>query len=171
MRQFKKYVAIMVLLVGVTSAKTAMAGTTVYIFMSETCPICQSATISLKNLYAEYHPKGIEFIGVFPNESMSNDNSVMQFGKKYNLEFPLKLDVGQQLVKQFSATVTPQVFVMKDEQEVLYNGRIDNGYERVGKKRQVTTEFYLKNALDDILANRAVAIKETAPVGCFIVKK
>lgn len=139
--------------------------------MSETCPICQSATLELKNLYAQYHSKGVDFIGVFPNETISNDASIAKFGKKYNLEFPLKLDQGQQWVKQFSATVTPQVFVTNEAQEVLYSGRMDNGFERVGKKRQVITEFYLKNALEDLLAKRMVAVKETAPVGCFIIKK
>ena len=44
---------------------------TVYIFMSETCPICQSVTLELKALYATYHPKGVTFVGLFPNQSMS----------------------------------------------------------------------------------------------------
>jgi peroxiredoxin len=145
---------------------------TVFIFLSETCPICQTATLELKNIYNQYHPKGIEFIGLFPNTEMSNVTSITKFGQKYNLPFLLKLDESQQKVKQFSAMVTPQVFVVRNiDNQIMYNGRIDNGFERVGKKRQVTTEFYLKNALNEILAHQPVTVKETSPVGCFINKK
>lgn len=154
------------------SAKASASVATVYIFLSETCPICQSATVGLRNLYKEYHDKGIDFVGIFPNQSVSNAESIEKFGKKYQLDFLLKLDEGQQLTGKFSATITPQVFVVQESnQEVVYNGKIDNGFERVGKKRQVTTEHYLKNALDELLANKPVSVRETEPVGCFIMKK
>lgn len=172
MKLFKHYFSCMVFIAFFTSAKASPTDSvTVYIFLSETCPICQTATLELKSIYNQYHSKGVRFIGLFPNIEMSNDASISKFGKKYNLPFPLKVDEGQQKVKQFSATVTPQVFVRNTDDQIIYNGRIDNGFERVGKKRQVTTEFYLKNALDEILSNRPVTVKETIPVGCFINKK
>ena len=173
MNAFKHYFSCLLFVTLFASAKaTPTDSVTVYIFLSETCPICQTATLELKNIYNQYHSKGVEFVGLFPNTEMSNDLSILKFGKKYNLPFPLKVDEGQQKVKQFSALVTPQVFVVSNaDGQIIYNGRIDNGFERVGKKRQVTTEFYLKNALDEILSNRPVTMKETLPVGCFINKK
>lgn len=155
---------------GVAKASAPVA--TVYVFLAESCPICQSATIGLKNLYREYHEKGVAFVGVFPNITVSNAATIEKFAKKYQLPFPLVLDDNQQWTIRFSATVTPQVFVVKEaDGETVYRGKIDNGFERVGKRRQVINEFYLKNALDELLSNRPVAVKETEPVGCFIIKK
>ena len=154
----------------VTSARASASVATVYIFLSETCPICQSATLGLRSLYKEYHGRGIEFVGVFPNVGVSNAASIEKFAKKYQLDFSLKPDENQELTWRFAATVTPQVFVEKGT-EVVYRGKIDNGFERIGKRRQVITEQYLKNALDEVLQNRPVTIPETEPVGCFIVKK
>ena len=43
--------------------------TTVYAFLSETCPICQSYTLTLKQLDTKYKNKHIRIVGVFPNYS------------------------------------------------------------------------------------------------------
>lgn len=52
----------------------------------------------------------------------------------------------------------------------FYAGKIDNGFENIGKKRQVVTEHYLRDALESILLQKEIEIKETQPVGCFIIK-
>lgn len=143
----------------------------VYIFLSETCPICKSQTLTLRQLYSEYSSKGISFIGLFPNEEYSTNESIQQFGKKYKLDFELKRDEGQKMVKKFSATTNPQIFVIRNAtQQILYAGKIDNGFENIGKKRQVVTEHYLRDALESILLQKEIEIKETQPVGCFIIK-
>lgn len=163
---------LLVILLMSVSGKASASVATVYIFLSETCPICQSATIGLKSLYKEYHEKGIDFVGVFPNVTVSNSTSIEKFAKKYQLDFTMRSDADRQLTQRFGATVTPQVFVVNEANgETLYRGKIDNGFERVGKRRQVTTEFYLKNALDEWLAHRPIVVKETEPVGCFIIKQ
>ncbi len=143
----------------------------VYVFLSETCPICQNQTISLKDLYKQFHENGIRFMGVFPNTSLSNAESVAAFKKKYKLDFEVMLDQNQQLTQSLGASVTPQVFVTHNARnETLYQGKIDNSFERVGRRRQVITEFYLKNALMQILNNQIINEKKTEPVGCFIIK-
>ena len=55
-----------------------------------------------------------------------------------------------------------------NDQEILYKGRIDNAYFRVGKKRGVTSTSDLKDALEAIVRGEPVLIKETEAVGCFI---
>lgn len=140
----------------------------VYIFLSEKCPICQSVTIELKQLYAAYTGKAVSFIGLFPNEGLSTDKTIKSFGKKYGIPFLLKVDKGKQKVQELQATVTPQVFVV-NKGKVLYSGKIDNSFESIGKRRSVVTEHYLKNALDQILQNKNPAPALTKPVGCFIM--
>jgi peroxiredoxin len=141
----------------------------VYVFLSETCPICQSITTELKTLHEFYEPYGIEFTGLFPNAGLSTETTMKKFARKYGLSFTLKSDGEHVLVKQLDATTTPQVFVVrKSDGKVLYSGKIDNSFEAIGKKRNVVTEHYLQNALENILHNKPIQPAQTKPVGCFI---
>ena len=144
----------------------------VYVFLSETCPICQNQTLSLRDLNDNFASKGIKFIGIFPNIEMSDTISILKFKKKYKLNFDVQLDDNQLISSKLQATVTPQVFVVKENtQEILYEGKIDNSFERVGKRRQIITDFYLRDALTQIVENQCITLKKTEPVGCFIQRK
>jgi thiol-disulfide isomerase/thioredoxin len=145
---------------------------TVYVFLAETCPICQNQTASLRDLYEEFYAKGIRFVGVFPNETITDEKQILAFKKKYKLPFEVIIDKNQTITTSFGATITPEVFVFNNNsQKTLYSGKIDNSYERIGRRRQVVTAFYLKDALSQILNNQIVTNSKTDAVGCFIVKK
>ena len=63
-----------------------------------------------------------------------------------------------------------QVAVVLDKSgSVRYRGRIDNFYADLGKPRRAATTHDLRDALDAVVAGRAVAHPETTPIGCFIV--
>ena len=55
-------------------------------------------------------------------------------------------------------------------ESILYKGRIDNTYFRIGKRRNVTTTHDLKAALVAIRDNQAIPINAATAVGCFIHK-
>ena len=141
----------------------------VYVFLSESCPICQNITKELKDLHKEFAEKEFDFIGIMPNLSISNVESIKKFKNKYDLPFNLKLDREHSLTKELSATITPEVFVIrKSDNKILYSGKIDNSYERVGKRRTVVTEHYLKDALKSISNGVTPNPTYTKAVGCFI---
>lgn len=169
--QLKHALAVTLLLLVAFMPVKAGDSISVYIFFSETCPICQNQTLTLRQLYDGYSGKGISFVGIFPNQDLSTTESIKKFGRKYKLDFDLRKDEQQQLTNRLAATVTPQVFVLNNiTQQVLYKGKVDNSFESIGKKRQVITGHYLRDALQSILDQRDIAVKETPPVGCFIVK-
>jgi peroxiredoxin len=144
---------------------------TVYVFLSETCPICQNQTFALRELHQQFGDKKVGFVGIFPNQEFSTTESITKFGRKYKVKFPLLKDENQTLTKQLGATVTPQVIVIQSNtNEIKYKGKIDNGFERIGRKRQVITEFYLRDALDFLIQGKTVTLPETTPVGCFIIQ-
>src|SRR4051812_18067583 len=87
---------------------------TVYIFLSESCPICQSYTLRLKELYEKYNEKGVKFVGLFPNYYADPD-SVAAFKKTYTIPFDLLIDKTGELAKHFNAGITPQVFIETTE--------------------------------------------------------
>lgn len=142
---------------------------TLVYFLSESCPICQNQTQSINQLQTAYQNMGLKTIAYFPNESISDENSIMHFKSKYNLNFPLLVDTNQHFTKKYQAKVTPQVFLINSQSgEIIYSGKIDNSFERVGKRRQKITEFYLNDAIKSIIFNENIKLKRTEPVGCII---
>lgn len=143
----------------------------VIIFLSETCPICKNQTTTLNQIYSENKSKGIAFVGWFPDVVNTTPESIRAFQAKYKIAFELKLDDSQKVANQLNATTTPQVFVRRKKTgEILYSGKVDNGFESIGRRRQVITAHYLSDALKNILLILPIAIAETSPVGCFIQK-
>ena len=138
---------------------------TVYIFLAETCPVSQFYTLSLKDLHREFASKNLEFIGIFPNKE-STEETIAEFKDLYKLPFTLQSDPGQELTKKMKVTVTPEVVVKNEVSgEVLYQGRIDDTYYQVGKKRPVAREHDLKNALTSLKTGKKVAKTKTDAVG------
>lgn len=139
---------------------------TVYIFLGETCPICQYHSLTLNQLNTEYASKGVEFIGVFPNPD-SDSATIEEFRNEYQINFTLQKDKGRQWMKKLGATITPQVFVVYND-SVYYKGRIDDKYETLGKRKRTPVVPELQNALDELLAGKPILLPETKAVGCFI---
>ncbi len=140
----------------------------VYLFLGEECLISQYYTLPIKQLWQEYADEQVTFIGLFPNPS-SSPEKMSAFKEKYQIPFSLAIDIQQEKMKAFDISVTPEVVVYdKRQQQVLYKGRIDNTYFRVGKRRTVTTTAELADVLAAIRMNKAPTIPATPAIGCFI---
>jgi peroxiredoxin len=151
----------------ISQTKVAAHKATVYIFLSDVCPICQSYTLPLKKLYESYKDKGISFIGLFPNEGVSKKD-VSEFRKTYDIPFDLQLDKEAVLAKKFRATITPEVFVEGKPGVILYTGRIDDSFYAVGKRRNSISTHELEDALAQITSKQKVTNPRTQAVGCII---
>jgi peroxiredoxin len=168
-RSIKRNLAVIFIVIfGVTSfAQIKTTRVTVYVFLSETCPICQSYTFTLKDLYLQYKDRNIQFVGVFPNY-YSTEKSIADFKEKYAIPFDLILDKNGSIVRHFNATITPEVFVESSDKKIIYSGRIDDSFYAVGKKRTIVTSSELANVLYMIAGNSPVTINNTTAVGCII---
>ena len=140
---------------------------TVYIFLSESCPICQSYTLPLKELHKKYKETNVKFVGLFPNY-YSEADSIAAFKIRYDIPFDLLVDKNGEQAKRFNATITPQVFVESWEHKVLYSGRIDDSFYAIGKRRKVITSNDLDVALTFILNDKKLRSEKTQAVGCII---
>ena len=83
------------------------------------------------------------------------------------MPFPLLKDVGNALADRLGAERTPEVFVLDQGRVVRYRGRIDDQFS-FGVHRPVPTRHELADALEDLLAGRAVAVARTEVAGCRI---
>ncbi len=141
---------------------------TVYLFFRIDCKICEYYTNDLEKLYKKYREDNVSFIAVFPN-FMDKPPAIERYREKFGLPFPAKTDYSKRLTKKFKATVTPEVVVYNETKEiVLYQGRIDNTYYRLGRKRSVTTSSELATVLEKHSNGTPVDVAFTQAIGCFI---
>ncbi|MEL6672075.1 MAG: hypothetical protein AAFR61_07775 [Bacteroidota bacterium] len=144
---------------------------TVYVFLHESCVISQYYTLPLRRLHNKYADENLRFIGLFPNAS-SQPQKMQAFKAAYKLPFDLQTDHDHARKEAFGATVTPEVVVFNESQgKILYQGRIDDSYARVGKRRRVSTTSELADVLHALAKNKPIEVANTQPIGCFISKK
>jgi thiol-disulfide isomerase/thioredoxin len=141
----------------------------VYVFLSDECPMCQGYAPVLNQLVLDFAPKGVECIGIFPNY-YATDSAIHAFRKEFNVQFKTQRDSAFVFTNRFDATITPQVVLETADGKRLYSGQLDNAYFRAGKRRGVTTQFYLRNALESALKGQKIELRETQPIGCVIVR-
>ena len=159
---------LLLLLLGLLSGAGPAPRATVYVFLAETCPISQAATLPLRELHARYGARGMRFVGVFPARE-TTPAGLVTFAKTYQLAFPLQANAGHQLTRQLHARVTPEaVVVAADGRTILYQGRLDDAYAGLGQHRPITRHHELAEALAAVAAGQPVAVPRTEPVGCFI---
>ena len=134
----------------------------VIIFIATQCPVSNAYNSRMEKIYEEYKNKGVAFIGINSNKQESIEE-VKEHAKKNNLNFVILKDVNNVIADKFKAAVTPEVFVLNSEFDVLYHGRIDDSR----KEEDVKSED-LRNALNEILQGKKVTKTETKAFGCTI---
>lgn len=144
------------------------ANISVIIFYSPQCPICLSMTKAVNELMAAYGDRA-NFILVYPGSYYSSA-TIRKFHKKYKVPVTAYKDESKSLTDALQATITPQAFVVNKQGRIMYKGKINNQYEDIGKRRNVVTEHYLRNALESVLKGEEPATQFTEAVGCFIEK-
>lgn len=165
----KKY--IILILFSLTAAYSqAQKKLTVYVFMAEECPVCNYVAKSLQSTSIKYKDE-VNFVAVFP-QRLSNIKTASLFKKKYNLDlFTIEIDKEQKITSKLNASVTPEVIIVDDLNNILYQGRINDSYAAPGRIRHGRVKEDLKEALQLILQEKEVLKPWPEPVGCFITKR
>mgnify|MGYP000356755648 CR=1 FL=1 len=134
----------------------------VIIFVATQCPISNDYNSRMAELYNDYKDKGIAFVGINSNKQESVEE-IKQHAKDNNLQFPILKDEKNIIADKFAASVTPEVYVLNSNFEVLYHGRIDDS-----RKQSDVKTHDLRKALDEILGGKAVSNTKTKAFGCTI---
>lgn len=92
------------------------------------------------------------------------------FAEAYHLDFPLAQDHNKALARKFGVTITPEVAVWDHRQDqLIYRGRIDDSYVRVGKRKLHPQHFDLQETIDAWLSGvYPQTLVQTQAIGCFI---
>ncbi len=150
-----------------TSIDLAAHHVTVIAFLSPECPLCINYSRNLKATYDRFAAQDVALVGVFAGKWFS-PQEVGAFATKYDLAFPMVLDEDNSLAKKLGATITPEVFVVNSQGQVLYSGGIDNRMNALGKMKQQVTAHYLDDAIEADLDGRGISPEKTKAIGCLI---
>lgn len=142
---------------------------TVYVFLNDECVISQFYTPELTRLFDTYHAQKVGFTGYFPSPSSTPDR-IEKFGEAYRLAFPLEGDYHKTQARRLGVTVTPEVAVWDHRSDkLIYRGRIDDSYVRVGKRKLHPQQHDLQEIIDAWLEGQVPAeLEQTQAIGCFI---
>ncbi len=139
--------------------------TIVIIFNSLDCPyskIYEDRLLELNNAYTE---QDVQFLFIHSHQDKQEALSKRVKDKGYLS--PLLIDPNNRIAKKFNASRTPEAYVLKNLRGSLilqYKGAIDDSPQDV----KGVSSFYLKDAIDAMLSDKAPRLREKRPVGCII---
>lgn len=143
----------------------------IVVFTCNHCPYAQAYEDRIVALDKKYKKLGYPVVAINPNnpEKQKEDSfELMKVkAKEKGFTFPYLLDEGQKVYPQYGATKTPHVYVLQKSPKgnvVKYIGAIDDNYAEASAVKQK----YVENAVDALLKNKEVSVKETKAIGCSI---
>lgn len=142
---------------------------TVYVFLSDQCTISQFYTPELTRLYETYRLQKVGFAGYFPN-AISTRARMDSFAIEYRLAFPLLEDYDKKWTRKFGVSVTPEVAVWDHRSDrLIYRGRIDDSYVRVGKRKLHPQSHDLIDVIEAWVRHEEPDVMtQTQAIGCLI---
>lgn len=143
----------------------------IVIFSCNTCPYVVAYEDRMIALDKKYKAKGFPVIAINPNNpELTPGDSFEKMkvrAKEKGFTFPYVFDAKQEIFPKYGATRTPHVYLLEKTSKgnvVRYIGAIDDNY----KDASAVKEKFLENALDALLNNKEVPVKNTKAIGCTI---
>ena len=135
------------------------------LFIGTECPVSNLYTSVNEALFKEYAARGVAFIGVHCDRTVSADEA-RAHAKEYGLTFPIALDHDQTLARVLAVKTVPTAVLLSNDGVVMYRGRIDDRFSLGGKRRDEpkTRDFAL--ALEAVANGDVPDVRETSPYGC-----
>ena len=138
----------------------------VVLFVATRCPYSNAYNVRMKQMAEAYDKQGVLFVGINSNSS-EPEAEAREHARKHGHTFPIVKDPDNKIADLYDAKRTPEAFVVTPDGKLRYHGRIDDNSEDAAK----VTSPDLKNALDALLAGRAIQSAETKAFGCTIKRK
>ena len=146
----------------------------VVIFTCNHCPTAQAYEERIMLLHTDYRDKGVALVAISPNDPLAvrldelgysdlgdSFEDTKLHAKRRGFTFPYLYDGDTQRVSTaFGVLATPHVFIFDSRRQLRYNGRIDDSEIKAPKSHDA------RNAIEDLLAGRSVAVPKTRVFGC-----
>lgn len=143
----------------------------IVVFCCNTCPVVKKYQQRIIDLNTRFSNKGYPVIAINSNDKgVSPGDSYEEMQKYASLKgftFQYLYDESQDIARLWGATNTPHVYVLSkkdDKLQVEYVGAIDNNADDPAN----ADKKYVADAVNALLKNEQVAVKETRAIGCTI---
>jgi peroxiredoxin len=145
------------------------------VFTCNHCPTAQLYETRIKKLVDDFQAKSVAFVAVEPNDpqairlselgytDVSDSLDDMKIRAAYrHFNFPYLYDGETQAVSRaYGPKATPHIFIFDQERKLRYEGRVDDSQRASLVKSQDA-----RNALEALLAGKAVTVAHTPAFGC-----
>lgn len=138
------------------------------IFTCNTCPFVIKNIDRTKEILDYAKEKGVGVLMINSNEAQRDNadapEKMIAFAKEHN--YPnYYIDKNSELANIFGASHTPEVYLFNGKTEKLvYKGAMDDS----PADPKAAKVIYLKNAINNMIAGKAISPAETKSVGCSI---
>ncbi len=145
------------------------------VFTCNHCPTAQLYETRIKKLVDDFQAKSVAFVAIEPNDpqairlselgytDVSDSLPEMKIRAEYrHFNFPYLYDGQTQAVSRaYGPKATPHIFIFDKERKLRYEGRVDDSQRASLVKSQDA-----RNALEELLAGKPVAVAHTPAFGC-----
>ncbi|HXY60331.1 MAG TPA: thioredoxin family protein [Chthoniobacterales bacterium] len=138
------------------------------------CPFVKKhyGSDNMQKLQAEYTGKGVVWLTIDSNAPGTEGNLNADQAKKVmdswkTKQTALLLDPESAIAKAYGAKNTPNMVVISPEGKIVYEGAIDSKATPNPADIPSSTN-YVKAALDEALAGKAISNAQTKPYGCSV---
>jgi peroxiredoxin len=155
----------------------AAAKILVIIFTCNHCPTAQYYEERVKQLVMDYKDKSVAVVAIMPNDpksvrldelgwtDLSDSFAEMKIrarDRQFNYPYLYDGDT-EEVARAYGPVATPHAFVFDSSRKLRYGGAIDDS-ERV----QHVQKYYLRDAIDALLADKEPPEAKTKVVGCSL---
>jgi peroxiredoxin len=144
-------------------ALVARAPFTVFFFFSDHCPCVTLHDARLRELHERYRARGVQFVAVDSEVGASPERET-RAAQTHGYPFPILIDRGAALASALGAEYASYTVVVDAKGRVHYAGGIDSDKTHL----RDDASFYVRDALDDLLAGREPRVAHGKTLGCAL---
>jgi peroxiredoxin len=151
---------------------SSFAGKTVVIeWFNPDCPFVKKyheSNKTMAELNEKYSKQGVVFLAINSGAAGKEGAGKERNAKAktdWKLAYPILIDDSGRVGREYGAKRTPTIYIVDKNGILAYAGAIDDSKDDVSK---VGKTNYIANALDELLAGKAVTTKETEAFGCAV---
>jgi len=141
---------------------------TLVVFTCNHCPFVKAWQTRMVKIANDCMKRDIGVVFVNSNDPIAIPEDALEpmknLAKTQGYTFPYVMDGSSELARAFGASRTPEAFLFDRASKLVYHGTIDdNTYDAMAVKKS-----YLKDAVEALLAGKAIPQADTKSVGCSI---
>lgn len=147
----------------------------ILVFLANHCPWVKGMDSDLVKLVDSLEGKDVRVVGVSVNHRQEDRLPAMvKHAANAGYNFAYVFDESQELGRQLGATRTPEYFVFDKDRKLVYMGLLHNSPAAKRRDGNINytqgepTDFYVSDAVAEVLAGKPVTVTETRAHGCSV---